>query len=70
MAPPPSPLQDDPKHWRQLAQHARAAADELDDPDARRTMLEIADGYDQLASIAEKKEALSTGHADGPAQEP
>jgi len=48
---------DDPKHWRQLAQDARAAADQLDDPDARKTMLEIAEGYEQLASIADKKTA-------------
>jgi hypothetical protein len=48
-------LQDDPKGWRQLAQDARAAADRLDDPDAKRAMLEIAEGYEQLASLAEKK---------------
>jgi hypothetical protein len=47
-------MHDDPKHWRQLAQEARAAADRLDDPDAKRTMLEIAEGYEELASIAEK----------------
>ena len=48
-----SSTKDDPKHWRQLAQEARAAADRLDDPDARKTMLEIAESYEELASIAE-----------------
>ena len=50
-----TPLKDDPKHWRQLAQDARAAADQLDDPDAKKTMLEIAESYEQLASRAEEK---------------
>ena len=54
-------LQDDPKHWRQLAQDARATADQLDDPDAKKTMLEIAEGYDQLASSAEKRMASKPG---------
>jgi hypothetical protein len=54
-------LQDDPKHWRQLAQDARATADQLDDPDAKKTMIEIAEGYDQLASNAEKRMASKPG---------
>ena len=52
---PRSSLKDDPKHWRQLAEDARAAADRVDDPDAKKTMLEIAEAYEQLASIAEKR---------------
>jgi hypothetical protein len=58
-----TPLQDDPKHWRQLAQDARAAAAQLDDPDAKKTMLEIAEGYDQLASNAEKRIASGPDRA-------
>jgi hypothetical protein len=54
-----SSLKDDPKHWRQLAREARAAADQLDDPEAKRTMLEIAENYEQLASLAEKKDSQS-----------
>ena len=54
-------LQDDPKHWCQLAQEARATAEQLDDPDAKKTMLEIAEGYDQLASSAEKRMASKRG---------
>jgi hypothetical protein len=54
---PSSSWKDDPKHWRQLAQGARATADQVDDPDAKQTMLEIAEGYEQLASLAERKRA-------------
>jgi len=50
-------LQDDPKHWRQLAQDARAIADQLEDPDARRIMLDIAECYEQLASLAQSKDS-------------
>jgi hypothetical protein len=50
-----SSFQDDPKHWRQRAQDARAAADRLDHPDDKEAMLEIAEGYEQLALLAEKK---------------
>jgi hypothetical protein len=48
---------DDPKHWRRLARNARATADQLDDAVAKKTMLEIAEGYEQLASLAEQKRA-------------
>jgi hypothetical protein len=52
-----SSMNDDPKHWRQLAQEARASADQLDDPIAKKTMLEIAEGYEQMAVLAEKRMA-------------
>jgi hypothetical protein len=54
-------MKDDPKHWRQLAQDAREAADRLDDPVAKRTMLEIAEGYDELASILEERKTAKSG---------
>jgi hypothetical protein len=56
-------LKDDPRHWRQLAQEARAAADQLDDPVAKRLMLEIAASYEELASIAERKKGSDQGDA-------
>jgi hypothetical protein len=40
--------------WRKRAALARAKAEWVDDPDAKRTMLEIASGYDALAKMAEK----------------
>jgi hypothetical protein len=48
-------MKDDPMHWRQLAHDARSAADQLGDPESKKTLLEIAEGYEQLALIAEKK---------------
>jgi hypothetical protein len=46
---------NDPKHWRGRAEEARAVADELIDPEARRMMLRIADDYEELASRAEER---------------
>ena len=48
-------LADDPKHWRDRAQEARARAGELNDPAAKRQMLGIARGYDRLATRAEER---------------
>jgi hypothetical protein len=49
------PMNDDPTHWRQQAQEARAMAVELDDPESKKTMLEIAEAYERLAVLAERK---------------
>jgi hypothetical protein len=35
-------LLDDPEHWRSRAEEARAVAEQLSDPEAKRTMLRIA----------------------------
>ena len=48
-------LMSDPEHWRMRADAARAAAESLQDPEARRTMVEIALGYDKLAKLAEER---------------
>lgn len=48
-------MKNDPKHWRQRAQEARAIAEEIDDPESKRTTLEIAEAYERLAVLAEKK---------------
>jgi hypothetical protein len=44
---------DDPAHWRQLAEEARRMADQLADPETKQRMLEIAASYEELAKIAE-----------------
>jgi hypothetical protein len=46
---------NDPKHWRDRAEEARAVADEPTDPDSKRRMLRIAEDYEELARRAEKR---------------
>ena len=45
----------DPAHWRSRAQEARAVADSLDDLEAKRSMLNIADEYEHLAERAAER---------------
>jgi hypothetical protein len=52
------PSIDDPAYWRQRAGESRRLADRLDDPAQKKTMLEIADSYEELAGLAEKRRAL------------
>ena len=44
---------NDPKHWRERAEEARAIADQLTDPDSKRRMLRVAKDYEELARRAE-----------------
>jgi hypothetical protein len=48
---------NDPKHWLGRAKEARAIAEQLDDPEAKRTMLATADDYERLAKRAEERAA-------------
>ena len=43
-----------PDYWRERAEEARAQADQMRDLGARKTLLEIADNYEQLAAQAER----------------
>src|SRR6516225_2293521 len=47
----PHPI-NDPAHWRQRAQEARALADQIEDPQGRVAMLRIAQEYELLAKRA------------------
>jgi hypothetical protein len=46
---------NDPRHWRERAEKARAHAEQMSDPEARQTMLEIAEDYEKLARRAEQR---------------
>jgi hypothetical protein len=50
-------MTDTAGHWRQSAQETRADADRQADPEIKKTLLEIAQLYDQLAALAEKRVA-------------
>jgi hypothetical protein len=43
---------DNPNHWRNRAEEARVQADQLNEPQARKIMLDAAADYDRLAQRA------------------
>jgi len=45
----------EPEHWQSRAEEARTIADSLNDREAKRSMLKIADEYDLLAQRAEER---------------
>jgi DNA-binding ferritin-like protein len=46
---------NDPKHWRERAEEARAHAEQMTDRDARQMMFRIAEDYEKLAKRAEQR---------------
>jgi hypothetical protein len=48
---------NDPKHWLDRAKEARALAEQMNDPEAKRTMLKNADDYERLAQRAVERAA-------------
>ena len=47
----------DTKYWRDRAEQARAMASQMTTPQARTTMLQIAEGYETMARHAEVRRA-------------
>jgi hypothetical protein len=51
----PKPTVNDPAHWRRRAAETRSIAAQLDDAVAKQAMLEIAEQYERVAAMAEKR---------------
>jgi hypothetical protein len=49
-----SPVKE-PEHWRERAVEARKLADRMHGPDAKGTMLKIAEGYERVAKMAARR---------------
>jgi hypothetical protein len=49
----PSSILDDPEHWRNRAEEPRNVAEQMSDPEAKRTMFRVASDYEKLAAHAE-----------------
>jgi hypothetical protein len=50
-------LLDDAEHWWSRAEETRTIADLMNDPEARRIMFDIAEGYERLAERAAERVA-------------
>jgi hypothetical protein len=48
-------IYDDPEHWKERAEEARATAGYIRNPEAKSTMLRIADEYDMLPRLVEER---------------
>jgi len=57
----PRSLMNDPKHWRDRAEEARALADQMPDPISKHMMIGIAQDYEQLAERAEERKKGGSG---------
>ena len=57
---PSMPKAFGPEHWHSRAEEARTVAEILQNPEAKREMLELADLYEQIAKDAERQELGSS----------
>ena len=48
-----------PAHWRKRAEETRRLANKLADATAKRTVMEIAESYEQLAIMAETRALIN-----------
>jgi hypothetical protein len=53
------PLLNNVRHWLDRAEEARAVAGQMNDPEAKKVMLGIAEGYQRMAKLAEEHLAKS-----------
>src|SRR5262249_26543728 len=56
---------NDPNHWLRRAKEARALAEQMDDPEAKRTMLKNADDYERHCNglLQQARRARTRRHA-------
>jgi hypothetical protein len=43
------------RHWLERAEEARAVAGQINDPEAKQVMLDIAASYERMAKLAEER---------------
>jgi hypothetical protein len=48
-------LLNNPRHWRHRAEEACTRAEQVNEPEARAAMLDIANSYDRIAERAETR---------------
>jgi hypothetical protein len=48
-------LRDNPEYWRSRAEEVRTIAEIMTDPERRRILCEIVEGYERLAEGASKR---------------
>jgi hypothetical protein len=46
---------DNPAHWISRAEEARSIADEMKDPESKKTMMQIAESYEHMARMAQRR---------------
>jgi hypothetical protein len=51
-------------YWRSRAEEARAVAEHLTTLEAKRIMLDVAEGYDKLAEVAEERVVANARKGD------
>jgi hypothetical protein len=59
---------DGPAYWLRRAEEARRTADEMADPISKKTLLDIAKAYEELAAFAAGKGDTDQGGSQGPEQ--
>ena len=55
---------EDSKVWRRRAEEARGVAQQMDDPETKRILEEIAKSYDQIAELGEARERADAKKTD------
>jgi hypothetical protein len=60
----PATWLDDPEQWWARGEHARLMAEQLADREAKRILLDIAEGYDRMAEIAAQQKAARENAPD------